>query len=149
MLFAVATTNTGDVLSCIQVKMEPNTRALVPPSRPALCECFVQFINPQNAGATVSATERARLVRSSDSPTIPPKNTCIHLQQGQAPDCTDCLGCETLASPRDTDQCHTLWWRQLKISGFFRECALSNLQPFLKLFESADVVHCFADREEL
>ncbi len=32
MSFAVATTNTGSVFSCIHVRKVPNTRALVPPS---------------------------------------------------------------------------------------------------------------------
>jgi hypothetical protein len=35
MSFAVATTNTGTTLSCVQVRIVPNTRCDVPPSLPS------------------------------------------------------------------------------------------------------------------
>jgi len=69
---AVATTKQGDVFSCIQVRMVPKTRVLVPLSSPPWARAFSTSSIQTTQGATVSATCKARRVRSSDSPTREP-----------------------------------------------------------------------------
>ena len=72
MLLAVAKVNTGEVLSCIQVKMLPNTRADVPPSPPPPAIPFSISSIHNTQGAIASAVFKACLMFASESPTYFP-----------------------------------------------------------------------------
>ena len=72
-LFAVATTNTGDFLSDIHVKIEPPSRADTPlsfePSPPEPASSFSISSIHKTQGDIASAMANARLILPSDSPT--------------------------------------------------------------------------------
>lgn len=75
MLFAVATTNTGEVFSCIQVKIVEKMREVTPPSvEPLDCTPLSPFSISsihKTHGATASAVAIAFLILSSLLPTSP------------------------------------------------------------------------------
>ena len=79
--FAVATTKTGDFLSCIQVSQDPNTLDVVPPSdTPLLFDPDIPLSissHQRIQGATLSATLNTCHIFCSEDPTNPEKTLPI------------------------------------------------------------------------
>lgn len=101
MLLVVATIKQGAVFSCIQVRIVPNTRLLIPPFTPPKAKDFSISSIYRTQGATVSARCSAFWVRSSNSPTrLPNSDFTSNRNRGNRHNLPSILAVRLLPVPR-------------------------------------------------
>jgi len=143
--FAVATTNTGAVFSCSQVRSVPITRAVTPPSEtPDDCipaSPFSISSIQSTTGATLSATWMARRRFSSEEPTSPLKIRPMSSRSRGSPHCAAmAFAVRLFAAALDAEEEEPLRLGEAELPGRLGEGRAAPREPGLERVEAADVL---------